>query len=130
MNLLETIEIHAGGPGSGCQGPNCGRKHSQAEMVKRGWAHSQTDRPGDQSKRYWARHAQLTRKANAMLETLNKESGYQGLDRLKHRLWPQYNELHNQLAEHESYKGKMYHDEEYLKGRQELRNMREAKERD
>jgi hypothetical protein len=25
MNLATTIEIHAGGPGSGCAGPNCGR---------------------------------------------------------------------------------------------------------
>lgn len=26
MNLATTISIHGGGPGSGCQGPNCGRK--------------------------------------------------------------------------------------------------------
>lgn len=26
MNLATTIEIYAGGPGSGCAGPNCGRK--------------------------------------------------------------------------------------------------------
>jgi hypothetical protein len=25
MNLLDTLEVYAGGPGSGCQGPNCGR---------------------------------------------------------------------------------------------------------
>ena len=25
MNLKETLELYAGGPGSGCHGPNCGR---------------------------------------------------------------------------------------------------------
>jgi hypothetical protein len=26
MNLADTISLYAGGPGSGCRGPNCGRK--------------------------------------------------------------------------------------------------------
>lgn len=26
MNLKDTIDLYAGGPGSGCNGPNCGRK--------------------------------------------------------------------------------------------------------
>ncbi len=30
MNLSTTIEIYAGGPGSGCKGPNCGRPKEQS----------------------------------------------------------------------------------------------------
>lgn len=30
MNLAATIEIYSGGPGSGCQGPNCGRPSEQS----------------------------------------------------------------------------------------------------
>lgn len=32
MRLVSTIELYAGGPGSGCQGPNCGRPKSTAEI--------------------------------------------------------------------------------------------------
>lgn len=36
MNLLETISIFAGGPGSGCRGPNCGRPklRNSADVIK------------------------------------------------------------------------------------------------
>lgn len=31
MNLQSTIEVYGGGPGSGCQGQNCGRLRSKTE---------------------------------------------------------------------------------------------------
>ena len=31
MNLVSTLELYAGGPGSGCTGPNCGRKPTLLE---------------------------------------------------------------------------------------------------
>lgn len=34
MNLATALEIYAGGPGSGCQGPNCGRKPSASAIHK------------------------------------------------------------------------------------------------
>jgi len=32
MNQLASIELRCGGPGSGCTGPNCGRKSSSSKM--------------------------------------------------------------------------------------------------
>jgi hypothetical protein len=41
MNLLSTISIYAGGPGSGCQGENCGRPKSKLqenlEIARKQW---------------------------------------------------------------------------------------------
>jgi hypothetical protein len=34
LNLAATIEISAGGPGSGCTGPNCGRPKSMGNITK------------------------------------------------------------------------------------------------
>ena len=34
MNLVETIDVYAGGVGSGCHGPNCGRPISSGDTVK------------------------------------------------------------------------------------------------
>lgn len=36
MNLLASIELHAGGPGSGCQGENCGRPATGEQAHKLG----------------------------------------------------------------------------------------------
>lgn len=33
MNLFDVQKLHAGGPGSGCQGDNCGRKKSSTGAV-------------------------------------------------------------------------------------------------
>jgi hypothetical protein len=38
MNLLTTLEIFAGGVGSGCHGPNCGRKAGLSERAQRALA--------------------------------------------------------------------------------------------
>jgi hypothetical protein len=33
MNLESTLEVYGGGPGSGCQGPNCGRHKGSGDVV-------------------------------------------------------------------------------------------------
>lgn len=35
MNLQSTIELFAGGPGSGCKGPNCGRPSTGGSLISR-----------------------------------------------------------------------------------------------
>lgn len=51
MNLTSTIELHAGGPGSGCKGPNCGRPkgeiyHHTSPLGVLGILHDKQLRPG------------------------------------------------------------------------------------
>jgi ribosomal protein S18 acetylase RimI-like enzyme len=33
MNLFNTISLYAGGPGSGCRGPNCGRHRTAVDQL-------------------------------------------------------------------------------------------------
>jgi hypothetical protein len=42
MRLAETISVYAGGPGSGCQGPNCGRPAQMINDVKKLSGHKAT----------------------------------------------------------------------------------------
>lgn len=48
MNLQTTIQIYAGGPGSGCEGPNCGRKstgvHPELDRALDDWVTEQDPR--------------------------------------------------------------------------------------